>query len=353
MTWGGFHTLERQAARAVEAMAPEAKHSAGGWRFRLGRQPHAPTVEARVESAWILLDAPLESAALSPLKLAEANGRLPGAVKFALAPEDERIHLRAELPLEVDGDLGGQLLETRRGFELAASLARGGRRPKGSATPGRSDPKGGDALGPVLAGELDRLREEAGWSFSQRASGHLAVDLEVAEGFFQARLGRRADGAIGVSAALEDCHPAAGACREAMAIFLLRSSGWLRMLRGVAASTRKRAAPRFEVIFALEPSASELSEALAALSAGALFCSRELHVLAQNEVLARSYLARNPRRVRSAAERRPRKKAGAVASGTERRAAAASGPRASIRKGRAACPPGTSDQPQQPQGELQ
>jgi hypothetical protein len=349
MTWA---VPEREAALAVEAMAPAVESAGTGWRFRLGRQPHAPNVDVHVENGWVLLDAPLESAALSQADLAEANGRLRGAVKFALVPEDERIHIRADFPLQVGVDLGAHLQGASRGCELAASLARSGREQEDSASPGRGDSKGDEPVGPVPADELARLCEEAGWVFSERSSGRLAVDLEGTEGFFQAQLRRRADGAVALSVEFEDCHPAASACREATASFLLRCCGWLRMVRAVGASAGKGAAPRFEVVFAVDPSPSELSEALAALSVSVRFCSRELQVLARSEAVARSYLARNPRFVRSAAAKRTRKKAKPVKSGAKGRAAVATGPRTSVRRGSPECPPGASEKPQQPQGEV-
>jgi hypothetical protein len=286
MTWA---VLEREATRAVEAMAPAAESVGPGWRFPIGAQPGAPNVDVCVEDGWILLDAALESAALSQ-----------------------------------------NLLEARRGCELAASLARGGREPGGGASPGRGDSRGDEPVGPVSTGELERLCEEAGWVSSQRSSGRLAVELEGTEGFCQAQLGRRADGAVALSVEFDDGQPALGVCGEAMAIFLLRCCGWLRMVRSVGASAGEGASPRFEVIFAVGPSPSELSEALAALSVCVRFNSRELLVLARSEVVARSYLARNPRFVRPTAAKRARKKAKAAKSGAKGRATTATGAPTSI-----------------------
>jgi hypothetical protein len=314
MTWA---VDEREATVSVEAMAPAAESVGSGWRFPIGAQPGAPNVDVCVEDGWILLDAALESAALSQ-------------IKFALVPEDERIHVRAEFPLQVGSDLAAHLLEARRGCELAASLARGGREPGGGASPGRGDSRGDEPVGPVSTGELERLCEEAGWVSSQRSSGRLAVELEGTEGFCQAQLGRRADGAVALSVEFDDCHPAASACGEALAIFLLRCCGWLRMVRSVGASAGEGASPRFEVIFAVGPSPSELSEALAALSVCVRFNSRELLVLARSEVVARSYLARNPRFVRPTAAKRARKKAKAAKSGAKGRATTATGAPTSI-----------------------
>jgi hypothetical protein len=340
MTWG---VLEREAALAVAAVAPAAEAVGPGWRFRLGQKPHAPNVNVHVEAGWILLDAPLECAALSQADLAEANGRLRGGAKFALVPGDDRLHVRAELPLEACSDLGAQLLEARRGCEAAAALARAGREKAANASPGRGGPREDEPSSAMPAGDLARICEEAGWVFSERSSGHLAVELEGTEQFFQAQLGRRTDDSIALDVEFADCEPSSSVCADAVALFLLRCCGWLRMVRGVGAPAGRGAAPRFEVLFAVEPSPSELSEALTALSVAVRFCVRELRVLARSEEVARSYLARNPRFVRSAAAKRVRKNAKTVNSGAKARAAAVTGTRKSTRRGRSERPPATSE----------
>jgi hypothetical protein len=66
------------------------------------------------------------------------------------------------------------------------------------------------------------------------------------------------------------------------------------MARGVAEPASQRAAPRFEVVLAPDPSPSELSEALSALSVGVRFGAEELRMLARSDELARRYLAYQP-----------------------------------------------------------
>jgi len=93
---------------------------------------------------------------------------------------------------------------------------------------------------------------------------------------------------------LDDCHPETGSCGEAVAIFLLRCCGWLRMARGVGDPASERLAPRFEVALAADPSPNELSEALSALSVAVRFGAEEVRVLARSKELARRYLAYQP-----------------------------------------------------------
>ncbi len=374
--------LEKEVALAIEAMAPTVETTGLGWRFKLGLHPHAAEIDARVDDGWVLLDMPLESAPTSYATLAEANARLSGGVKFAFVPDDERVHARAELPLLVDVDLAERLFEAGRGFEQASALAHGGHECAGSHE--RADGAscvGADSNAPEPAavaaeGELDRLCEEAGWAFNRRSGGCIAVELEGTEGFFQAMLERRADGAVALSIAIEDCHPIDGACAEAAAIFLLRFSGWLRMARGVGALTGERAAPRFEVVFPLEPSPSELSEALAALSVAIRFGARELHALARSARVARSYLAwnahlawhvapkhalENTKTVKpkgTSANTKPVKpneileNTNTVKPRKKRRVAAANGQPTSTRGGAAKRSPGTRKKPQHAKGEM-
>jgi len=330
-----------QVALAIEATAPTVESTDLGWRFRLGLHPHAMEIDARVDDGWVLLDMPFENAPFSFANLAAANGRLHAGVKFAFASEDERVHVRTELPLLEGVDLEGRLFEAGRGFEQAPALARG------AADANATEP----AAEAAAEGELERLCEAAGWAFTPRSGGFLAVDLEESVGFFQAKLERRADGAVALCVPIEDGLPSDGACAEAVAIFLLRFSSGLRMVRGAGGPTSEAAPPRFEVVFPSGPSASELSEALAALSVAVRFGARELYVLARSERTARSYLEWNAHAVRQAAEVPKAVSAKTPKPKGKRRAAAGAGKSASTRGGRAKRSPRTRKKPQQPKGE--
>jgi hypothetical protein len=208
--------------------------------------------------------------------------------------------VRAELPLGVGTDLVTRLLEAVRGYGQAAALARSEREPEDDSSRSRGQRPAGPSVAPVAQAELDRLCEEAGWVFTRRDSGCLAVDLEGTAQFSQAQLERCADGDVALSVVLDDCHPETGSGGEAVAIFLLRCCGWLRMARGVGDPASERLAPRFEVALAADPSPNELSEALSALSVAVRFGAEEVRVLARSEELARRYLAYQPQGARCA-----------------------------------------------------
>jgi hypothetical protein len=210
--------------------------------------------------------------------------------------------VRAELPLGVGTDLVTRLLEAVRGYGQAAALARSEREPEDDSSRSRGQRPAGPSVAPVAQAELDRLCEETGWVFTRRDSGCLAVDLEGTAQFSQAQLERRADGDVALSVVLDDCHPETetGSGGEAVAIFLLRCCGWLRMARGVGDPASERLAPRFEVALAADPSPNELSEALSALSVAVRFGAEEVRVLGRSEELARRYLAYQPEGARCA-----------------------------------------------------
>lgn len=303
MTWSAD---EREAALAVEALDPGAEVTGPGWRLRLGPEAREPRVGACVDDAWLLLDEPLESGVLSHATLARANGALPGGAKFALVPEDERIHVRAELPLQLGTDLAPRLLEALRGCARAIALARGECELDDDAPPRAADPGGDAAVAAASEDDLSRLCEETGWVFNRRSSGFPTLDLEGTGGFFQGQLERRADGVVSLGAEIQDCDAASEACEEALAVFSLRTCGSQRFARAVWTQAGGRAAPRFEVILAADPSPAELSEALSALSVAVRFGARELQVLARSEEVARRYLAHQPRPRQPAAPTRRR-----------------------------------------------
>jgi hypothetical protein len=301
MTWLAH---EREAALAIGALTPAAEAIGSGWRFGLGGRARTLRIAAEVEGGWLLLDAPLEKGTLSHESLVEANARLRGGAKFALLPGDERVHVRAELPLGVGSDLAARLLEARCGCGQAAALVRGGRAPEDGPWRSRSESDGDASASPVAENALDGLCEEAGWVFTRRSPQCLAVDLEETGGFSQAQLERRTDGALALTVKVDDCHPAGPSCEKALAIFSLRCCGWLRMARAAAEPASegerpagKRLVPRFEVVLAVDASPSELSEALSSLSVAVRFGARELCALARSEELARRYLAFQPRGV--------------------------------------------------------
>jgi len=202
-----YSACEKRTATAIEALVPEAEAVGPAWRFQLASGPDAPVITARVEDTWLLLDAPLEPAldsfphARSLWTLLEAHAQPPGGVKLALLGEESGLHARAELPLDVGGDLTARLAAVGRGYGAAAALVCGDLALVLDAARGSGPAAVADPVEPpdTTAGdELSRLCEEAGWVFTPRSSERLMVDLEVGDRFFQAKLERRAGRPTGV-----------------------------------------------------------------------------------------------------------------------------------------------------------
>ena len=72
MTWSAH---EREAASAIEALAPGAEANGPSWRFRLARQAGAPSIAGQVEGSWLMLDAVLGT---DDPPVSVAKGEQPG-----------------------------------------------------------------------------------------------------------------------------------------------------------------------------------------------------------------------------------------------------------------------------------
>lgn len=215
------------------------------------------------------------------------NAEIPGGGKWALARgRDGRtnVALRAEIVLDDEADVPARVAQALAGFKAVA------RRLWGKEAEGDSD----NALAPRAAPQgldLRQLCKEAGWPFTERAAGRLAIPLEVADVFCMALLEEEAGGGLRLTAELAACESLSPESRQAIGRLLLRASGALRMARAAAEEANGRAAVRLEVAWASPACAAELGHALAALSVGCgHLCGKEVLAL-QDERIAREYLA--------------------------------------------------------------
>ncbi|MGH7201179.1 MAG: hypothetical protein ACREJB_11275, partial [Planctomycetaceae bacterium] len=214
MTW----LLDAEHAAVAEAVAQHATdvEEAGPnhWGFRLDAS-EAGRGAIRVEEDWLSVRLPVGR--IEPERLAgllRINGGLAGGVKFGLAPEPPFLTLSAQWPLEADdllrsgpGRVGpepGRPAPARTIERIFAGLRQGlehiescGRSPDRATTRDRRSPEAvGDLRSNESAGSGDPRRTESlkslltetGWSFTERSSGRLAVELDVPAGFYQAML---------------------------------------------------------------------------------------------------------------------------------------------------------------------
>lgn len=204
------------------------------------------------------------------------NAELGGGAKFVLSSRRRRPFLRAEVPLERNVDPAGAVRLACAGCLDAARRSWGG-----SPT---AAPRIPDVLEePAGAGGTDprALCREAGWEFSERASGRLSVVLDVPGEGYRGLLSPRGGG-LAVTVVVAACEVGEEVVRESLGFLLLSAGGFVRMARGAADEGRGEA--RFEVVFEVFPGVAELRHALSALSVASRISGREARALESKEI---------------------------------------------------------------------
>jgi len=135
---------------------------------------------------------------------------------------------------------------------------------------------------------LKQICSEAGWPFVERSSGKLAIELEVAHGFYQALVVPTGRG-VRIGCDLATCDAAPLVCRQAIGGLLLAASGAVRLLRATIAPGEVPPVARLEVVFAGAPCPLELASALESLSVACSHCGEETNML-QDHAVAQRYL---------------------------------------------------------------
>jgi hypothetical protein len=266
-----FRALSTAASQLIPA-------GSSCWQFTLRNgAPHVIT--AKTDGDWLFLEAnyPDEAQRSEPLwDTLARNGSLAGLAKIVM-DSDGRLRLRAELPLVEDADLAARMLEACGGFASVWS-------PDERNTTG-------DALRreEVEALDLKHLCTEAGWVFTERGGGRLAVELEVPDCFYQGILIPLQRGA-GVTCELAAIEGDSEDSRRAIAGLLLAASGVVRMVRATMSPDQTLPVAQLEAVFGTAPSPSEISSALESLSVGCSLCGEELKTL-QAPTVAQRYLS--------------------------------------------------------------
>ncbi len=306
-------TNERQRDQVETALANiatrvESNAADAAWIVRLGGPKRGIDVTARLEDDLLLVDAPLPSQLAASQSSAsqssdwnhlEATGRFAGGVKLARVAGRNPLRLRAELSLAARSQPLAALRALREGLLQAQTHCRTG------ALPPRilpADPADGE----FSTAGLDRLCEEAGWDFEPRRVGGVA-ELEVGSRFEQASLTPLANGSLLLRVELAACKGGQESSASAQAHCLMRAASFFRLVRPAAERDEDgQWQPRYEVSLTAGTSATEIAEALAALSVACLYSAEELRVLATNAGLADRYLHhqhRQPHRAAPAGDR--------------------------------------------------
>jgi hypothetical protein len=263
----------------------------GEWNFILNNGS-ALLVGARATEHWLHLDAPLRcdvAQGMDAWQLLKLNRGLGGLSKLALLePGQTALRVRSEIPLDEDVDLQRRVGEACAGLKSAAGRLHGEEKEEPTrfdslATQEEQQERPGGS-------ELQTLCAEAGWKFTERAQGKLAVELETRTGFYQAIVEERAGGAVSVAVEVASDASFGENSRRAIGTLLLRASAEVRLARAVVRDEGQGSAASFETLFQTRPCAAEVNHALSALAVACGLCGGAAEAM-QDEVVAGNYLA--------------------------------------------------------------
>ncbi len=276
--------LKRQASR-VEQAGP------GRWRLWLSlRNGASYRGTARVESGWLTVDfAPAGRLPADPWATLLVNAEAPAGVKLTMDEGCGTSHLSGELSLALDEacELDRRVGELLSGVEDLSTASKGGKR-SAAHEGGASSAVASVPPAPAAA----ELLQEAGWPFTDRSEGCVAVTLEVQRQPFQAVVKPRSNGGLVASVTLAGGRePPRVSHRRALALLLLSASRSVRLARAAAV---EEADGRFEARLeaALRPGAGagDLTDALSALSVACRWCGPEAELVHESSLVAETYL---------------------------------------------------------------
>ncbi len=271
-----IHSTLAQCDCTLHRPAPSAWRAAG---------PSGEPFAVTVEDGWLTIDrvASGDVAAQPPLTVLANAASLPANTKLIAMGPNDRIHLRAELSLDVDLDL-----DTHIPAVIAAFAATN---PVTAETSLSSD----EPTAPQEANHGSSLADrcaEVGWPAVERPDGALAVELEVPGSFVQAMVRRQENGEWWIEVPVAPGDPAPDVCREATARLLLRVGGLVRLVQAVLLAEGGAASAGFRVRVLPAASSAAFGHAFAALSVACRLCAREAAVLWHDERVARVYIER-------------------------------------------------------------
>ena len=256
------------------------------WTFNFPNGP-AITAYAYIDDLWLCVDIPLDwkvtyQSALSCLR---SNAVLRGAAKFSVDARQRRLHLQAEIPLIEDMAPDSPLQSTLAGLRDAVSKKAGAtpeissaERKRDSAQPLREDSAGKTEL-------LAAACTEAGWTFSRKSSGALAVEIPGRHATHVALQGAGAR----VTTLLVPTDQFKGFARFGLSILLLSAAREARWVRPYFERQKTGETAGFEVCFPSLPCATELDHAFGALSTAIRLCGEEAMVI-RDDSIAKQFL---------------------------------------------------------------
>ncbi len=302
----------------VQAFARDGLGACGNgpapdWDFEL-----TPGGEARATIAvapdWVRLAAPLPEPlrAQAPWKLLMLHDRMPGPCKVGLLSrehdesknvrlesqadhededvrldsradhEDEDVRLLLDIPLAQRSDVAERC---RGGMATLQAIWTGLREgtPPDQIAPATSGP--GNDTHPSQRHALPDMLCELLWPYTPRDGGRVAVELEAGGRRTQALIDPLPEGGALLWSPLLRERELPAERLAALATFLLRASGALRLVRpAVKAEAERPAQIGFEVQMRAPVTAPLLDEALRALATAGWLCERELRALTDERI---------------------------------------------------------------------
>jgi hypothetical protein len=163
-------------------------------------------------------------------------------------------------------------------------------------------PSGRD--GPPEPPDVRELCREAGWEFTERASGTLSVGLDAGKGACRALIGHGPGRPVRLAVELAAGRALTPAARRAVGLLGLRAGAIVRMVRGAVEEDgsdaeaepsgpdrrSRNAAVRLEVVLGPAPTPARIDHALSALSVAWRMCGREALALCGQRA-AKEYLS--------------------------------------------------------------
>lgn len=272
------------ASRVLDKCASEVNpYAPWRWQCIVENGARLP-VTASLEEGFLHLACRPETTRRKERELERAlrvNDTLAGGVKLALNSSSRGLHLQTEIEVRDERQLLDRFQSALEGFHQGVGLLnsldcdlRGARDAERHET--------------IYATKLGELLRESSWVCKERGANDYSAELDSTSAPL-AKI-RMTEEGLDLRVELLRAHVAAEVSRRALAVFLLRMSGGLRMARAYAATAEEQECFGFRVWLPSAPDGEEIDHALGALSMAHRMCAREMSVLL-DEAAARCYMA--------------------------------------------------------------
>lgn len=274
------------------------------WQFKLNSGLDL-TGTAVLEQTWLRMCVRLDSEHSGrplPAELLEGmlllNATLPGGAKFSLGDHSSEAMLSAEIPVheEEEGEpvwldrwIGEACVGLRQGA-LKWSILNAQSADTISSLGSSLGAERRSTVDMAAEGRLTEPCERAGWSFTTRASGQVAIRLDVRDAFCQALLAPKVGKMQRLRVSLGMATSTEGETPQAVHLLLLSASRLVRLARASAAPAGDATEYRWEAVLPADYTAETLGHALGALSVACQLTARELQAM-EDRKIAREYLA--------------------------------------------------------------